>query len=603
MSTSALLDLIIQVLFIALAAFAVVDFHRHRDRIRRDVAVLFGLLAVPFLVPVVERISGQDFPVVVDYVAISALIAEPYALLRVVKYLRSTSVPMMRLARWGMIASIAVVIVYGSSVPTVPTLAVQAYFVGLNIYAMVAFVRGALGTQGVVRQRVRFAAAGSGLLALTLFVIIVGENSFGQVLALVCAIAFYVGFTPPRGLRRMWQFTETGEYLAQLSSKPIDERLNLETATIDLCQAASRAVGGMAAGIVRKDAASAQWEWIYTDGALDRLPLAEAGILGRAWTTGTPDFLRASDPLAAGDRQLLASARADTLLATPIIITDTTWGLLLVFLQYGSMFIEDDLYCVTLLVQQNAIFLANSMLVDRLRNLNAELAIQANQLAAANRELEAFSYSVSHDLRAPLRALNGFSQALEEDYAGQLDGDGRMYLERIRASSQHMGQLIDDLIELSRLSRNEMRHEQVDLSTLARQIEAELREQDPGHEVEFEVEDGLVVTGDARLLRAMLSNLLGNAWKYTGHQAAPRVEFGATEYGGQQAFFVRDNGAGFDMAYADKLFGVFQRLHTSSEFPGNGIGLATVQRVVNRHGGRVWAEAAVNQGATFYFSL
>ncbi|MBX3064217.1 MAG: PAS domain S-box protein [Anaerolineae bacterium] len=240
---------------------------------------------------------------------------------------------------------------------------------------------------------------------------------------------------------------------------------------------------------------------------------------------------------------------------------------------------------------------------EAIRKLNAELGQRASQLAIANRELEAFSYSVSHDLRAPLRALDGFSQAIEEDYGDRLDEQALKYLGRIRSSSQRMGQLIDDLLDLSRISRTEMRLQPVDLSAMADKVAAELREQYPALEVEFKIEDELSVTGDPKLLRVMITNLLSNAWKYSSKQAHPRVEFGSTDYRQRRAYYVRDNGAGFDMAYADKLFGVFQRLHTSNEFPGTGIGLATVQRIVHRHGGSIWAEGAVGEGATFYFSI
>jgi light-regulated signal transduction histidine kinase (bacteriophytochrome) len=225
------------------------------------------------------------------------------------------------------------------------------------------------------------------------------------------------------------------------------------------------------------------------------------------------------------------------------------------------------------------------------------------QLEAANKELEAFAYSVSHDLRAPLRGIEGFSQVLLEDYGEVLGVQGQDYLQRVQAASQRMGQLIDDLLQLSRLMRVEMRRELVDLSALADETVAELRQIQPERQVEFSGNSEMVTTGDERLLRVMLENLLGNAWKFTGKQAQARIEFGATEDEGQTIFFVQDNGVGFDMAYANKLFGAFQRLHGAAEFEGTGIGLATVQRIIHRHGGRVWAEAEIGKGATFYFTL
>ncbi|HUB07205.1 MAG TPA: response regulator [Myxococcales bacterium] len=231
-------------------------------------------------------------------------------------------------------------------------------------------------------------------------------------------------------------------------------------------------------------------------------------------------------------------------------------------------------------------------------------AALADELERKNRELEAFSYSVSHDLRAPLRSIDGFGRALVEDCADRLDERGRHHLDRIRAATQRMGELIDDLLALSRVSRSELRREPVKLSDVARSVMEELRRKEPERSATVELQDGLLVEADLRLVRILLENLLGNAWKFTAKKASPRIELGArVEFPGEPHFFVRDNGAGFDMAYAGKLFSPFQRLHSDKEFPGTGIGLATVQRIVDRHGGRVWAEGAVGRGAAIFFTL
>ena len=228
---------------------------------------------------------------------------------------------------------------------------------------------------------------------------------------------------------------------------------------------------------------------------------------------------------------------------------------------------------------------------------------RSEELTAANSELEAFAYSVSHDLRTPLRAIDGFSQVLLEDYAGSLDEEGKECLNRVRKASQRMGHLIDDLLRLSRLTQATMRRQPVNLSQMAREIAATLQQQQPDRRVEFVVAENLIVRGDRTLLQAAMENLLDNAWKFTAKRPAARIEFGAVTQGGQKVYFVRDNGVGFDMAYADKLFGAFQRLHSAGEYEGTGVGLATVQRILHRHGGRVRAEAAVGKGATFFFTV
>jgi signal transduction histidine kinase len=244
---------------------------------------------------------------------------------------------------------------------------------------------------------------------------------------------------------------------------------------------------------------------------------------------------------------------------------------------------------------------------EEVKRLNTELELRVRertaQLEYTNGELEAFCYTVSHDLRAPLRAIDGFSQALLEDFPRDVPEEAQRYLGRIRSATQRMGQLIEDLLNLSRVSRIELARREIDVGEIARQVATDLHVRNPARAVEIVVWDDLPASADPRLLRAALENLMGNAWKFTGKTERPRVEVGALRENGRSTFFVKDNGAGFDMAYASKLFGAFQRLHSEREYAGTGIGLATVQRIVHRHGGRIWAEAKPGKGAVFFFTL
>ena len=244
---------------------------------------------------------------------------------------------------------------------------------------------------------------------------------------------------------------------------------------------------------------------------------------------------------------------------------------------------------------------------NEVRSANADLerrvAERTRQLESANRELEAFAYAVSHDLRAPLRSMSGFSQILQENAPAGLDEKSQHYLQRIHDASLRMSSLIDDLLNLSRIGRSELTARPISLSQIAAEAAAAIRERHPAREVELEITPGMEVSADPRLLRIALENLLSNAWKYTSRSPQARVSVSTQAGDSGPVYFVRDNGVGFDMKYADKLFVPFQRLHPEAEFPGSGIGLVTVQRIVARHGGRIWADAKPDEGATFYFTM
>lgn len=324
------------------------------------------------------------------------------------------------------------------------------------------------------------------------------------------------------------------------------------------------------------------------------------------------DAVRFSNPFLPGTRSELA---------LPLISRGQALGALTIQSAEEAAFSQEDIETFQTMADQLANAILNARLYDQVgkeleerkraeeevRLLNAELEervqSRTQDLQAANREMEAFSYSVSHDLRAPLRAIDGFSRILMDDFHTELPQDGTSYLKKIRGASAQMAQLIDDILRLSRINRAEMRSDPVNLSTLVQSVVNELQSREPGRVVTIEITPGLQTQGDERLLRVAIENLMSNAWKFTGKTTQAKIEVGQTKAGDKEAFYIRDNGVGFDMAYANKLFGAFQRLHSSEDFPGTGIGLAIVQRVIHKHGGHIWAEAERDKGATFYFTL
>ncbi len=637
------LDLLTHVFFIALGVLTIVDFLRHRDAIRRDVALLFCFLALPFFVQLSATLSGQAASEGANSIAIIGLVLEPYLLLRVARHLRSMPTYMLRVALYALIVTVIIGIFVGQRIPIITLLVSQTYLIGLNLYAMIAFVRGALQATGIARQRLRFAAAGTGLFTLIFVVALLGNVLpqqqillflTAELLAIACASAFYIGFIPPRWLRRDWQLTELHHYLVEAAHSAPAEDTGVAENLKRLCRSAARAVGGLAAGVAQWDDATGGFELRE---ATDHDLLAQAltngaGVIERVTQANAATFIYVPEIKDADERKRLAALGAGTWLFVQIVVNQQLWGVLLVLLPGRSLFIDDDLNVLELFAHENAIILTNDRLITQLRSysgelernvtertaalreseqryrlLNAELEQRVSdrtaQLQATNQELEAFSYSVSHDLRAPLRAIDGFSQILVEDYSAQLAPDALHFLDKVRDNTLRMAQLIDDLLKFSQVSRQELKLQTVDLSALVSEVLTDLRAEQGDRQVEVIVDDLPAVEADPAMLKQAFVNLLSNALKYSRKREHAVIEVRYREENGEKIYSVRDNGAGFDMQYADKLFGVFQRLHSASEFEGTGVGLAIVQRVINRHGGRIWAEAEVDQGATFSFTL
>ncbi|MGE5448762.1 MAG: PAS domain S-box protein [Bacteroidales bacterium] len=306
--------------------------------------------------------------------------------------------------------------------------------------------------------------------------------------------------------------------------------------------------------------------------------------------------------------RLLKLLSVQSAILVPLLIRDKIFGIMsLVSSDSNRKFNEEDYIFAIELARRITLAVENTMIYRELQESNADLedrvAKRTLELEAINKELEAFSYSVSHDLRAPLRSIDGFSNKILKDYGTLFDEQGKDYFNRVMNASRHMGHLIDDLLKLARISRMELHPEAIDLSEIARNIVAELQETSPERKAEFLIDENLMAKGDRSLIQVVLQNLLDNAWKYSRNSSITRIEFGSLMQDNRTVYFIRDNGVGFDMKYVDKLFGAFQRLHSVAEFEGTGIGLATVNRIIRRHHGTIWAESEINKGTTFFFTL
>jgi signal transduction histidine kinase len=345
--------------------------------------------------------------------------------------------------------------------------------------------------------------------------------------------------------------------------------------------------------------------YTHIDGQHGRVGMGQFKI-GRIAQTRLPHLTNqvVGDPQV-GDQEWARREGMAAFAGYPLLMEDRLIGVMAMFAQHP--FSDLTLQAMAVVAYSIAVGIERKHVEESVRRLNESLEARVRdrtaQFEVSNKELETFAYSVSHDLRGPLRAIDGFSQSLLEDAKGKLDKNMTEDLTRIRKAAQRMSRLIDSLLTLSRTTRREMTTEKVDLSLIAGDVASDLQKSDPSRPAEFVITPGLVVNGDRQLLHLALQNLLNNAWKFTRNGKRALIEFGVQSKDGKQVFFVRDNGAGFDMAYADKLFGAFQRLHTEKEFEGTGIGLATVQRIIHRHGGKVWAEGVVGAGATFYFTI
>jgi signal transduction histidine kinase len=598
----------IRFVYALLGVVSGLSYLRRRDQVRLDIALLFGLFGLVNALQEYGFITGAS-PGRLETIFIRLVqIVHAYLLLRLIQHFRTVPGWILRVAIVG-IVSLAPLAVLLPTWPAPLTAVMVFYLAALDFYSVAALLRGSWATRGVARRRMQFAALGLGLLAsalvlagfivLTLTVLPALQPAaliLIQVVAVLSGLAFYVGFAPPRALRRTWQLAELEGFLsasAAMADVPVTEVLHR------LATAAVNGVGGRAALIL----APPDWRTVAaTDqGLADALRLKQQPAdywqdiaAGRArLVEALKNWFTPGSPFA---------AEAQSALAVPIKVARGTWGVLLVLLRRNSLFPDDDLHLLDLLKTQTSYIIEQQGLIGELRKQTTELEQANRELGTANLELESFTYSVSHDLRTPLRHIEGFAQVIRD--AEAVSEAGERPLENILAATGRMARLIDAMLLLSRLGRAELNLTQVPLEALIDLVRHEFEGEVQGRAIAWRVGALPVVPGDPVLLRQVFTNLLSNAIKYTRKRPDAEIEIG-TQPGipGQVVVFVRDNGVGFDSAYAHRLFTVFQRLHHPTEFEGDGIGLANVRRIVQRHGGRVWAESAIDVGATFFVSL
>lgn len=614
MTLDEFLTLVTQVILVLIAAITLVSYLRSRDQPRLDITLMFGALA--FIV-VVQRVrppldTAESLNRWLTTATQIALMSHPYLLLRLVLDFRPVSARVRWFALGGMLATWLALIAIPPPLPLPVSLAMVIYFLIVELYSVAAFIAGARRTAGVSHWRMILAASGSGFLALV--IINAGLvnlfpsarpflSTLNQFFGLFAMLAYYAGFATPHWLRRYWQLSELHRFLRQTSGPWSGEPIisSLER----LCHVTVRAVGGMDAMVVlwndedQKLTIHASTNKVV----MPRGRTVDSTAVWESWNSQSPragsvpaDFDSTQTPIA-------VSVGAKATIIVPIVTVDRAWGVMQVFNHRQSLFLADDINLLSLFAEQTAIALGYATLVTEQRNLIRQLSQRTGQLEIAYKELESFSYSVSHDLRSPLRHISGYLEMLQKHIDSLLDDKGRRYVNITLEEAARMSLLIDDLLAFSRFGRAELHHTEVDLAQLVNEVIAGFEHEQQGRNTSWHIHPLPCVQGDRSMLRLVWTNLISNALKFSSRRPQPEIEIGFRAEPHELVFFVSDNGVGFNMKHVGQLFGVFQRLHGTAEFEGTGIGLATVQRIIQRHGGRTWAEGQEEEGATFYFTL
>lgn len=611
MTVEVLLTQLTRIVFIALFALTLLDFLHHRDKIRRDIAVMFACVAMPTLIAVFRAVFGLPEQWLGSVGAV-ILLAQPYLLLRLVGYFRAVPSVLTKGALLGIIAAWIIIILVGTPLPNIVTLTLVAYFVLIDGYAVFAFIQGAFFSAGVTRNRLRFAAFGSAALVLVLLLsgirvaipaLTQALFPFIQLAAVLSGLAYYLGFAPPRWLRQAWQNTELRDYLAHIqkhSAQGLPEIIDR------LYLAVTRAMDTQTVAFGLWDKDSQQLIFQKTSRSPFLLDFPLSGIVHRAWQDATPLVIYKTQALEPEDLRLMEMLHVESMVSVPIATTERPLGLLLVFLEYGSLFIDDDLELLTIFAQQKAVLLENHSMLEELHHHNEALEKKVQERTAAlqrsNEELRRYAYVASHDLQEPLRMVSSYLQLIEQRFADKLDEEGREFIAFAVGGALRMKNLITDLLLYSRVETQSRNFALIDLQQVLDKtlqlLEVTIKE--TGASITNEALPQL--NADEELMLQLFQNLIGNAIKYRSTRK-PEIHISAICEDDQWIFSIRDNGIGIEPQYLERIFVIFQRLHGSNEYPGTGIGLAICKKAVELHDGRIWAEAEMGTGTTFYFTI
>lgn len=622
---------VIRWLYLLIVLITLGDFLRHRDRTRLDIALMFMAIAAAVTMLTLSTDGGWLWLNVVGAISV---VAQPYLLLRLARQFQPIPRRMEVGSFVAMLCMAVVVLLPLSPRPFWLVMLAFIYFSFLEIYATAAFYRGALKTRGVSRWRLILATGGSSLFGAIIImagITVLWPDVIAAItpLALLCfalaPISYYLGFAPPRWLRLAWQQAELRRFLNEIVGQSVTARA--VSMNQILSESAIRAVSGVGAVIGREDAAAPGQLQLAHPSPLPVIQLSlDAGIAGKVWRSGQPATVRRLNALSPAEMRLADHFGAGAMLVVPITIGDRAWGVLLVLLLHPPLFDQDDLELLALLAEQAALIFSyeallaeQQELVEQLRqqhdelqqahrdikqfNLELERRVQERtaQLAAANKDLEAFAYTVSHDLRAPLRALQSYSQFLAEDCGAELSGSGQEYVRGIAESARDMDALIVDLLEYSRIGRIQVELGPVNCAQLLERVAARMGW---GEEVTVHLPaDAPTVWARQTRLEQIFINLLSNAGKFRRRGVPPIIDVEWADLGSAWAFTVRDNGIGIASQHLPKIFGIFQRLHAQDEYEGTGIGLAIVQKAVEEHNGQISVRSVVGQGSEFTFTL